>query len=340
MPRLRTMLAAALLLAASSCLEIDAQDVYVHFDAEQDRIDLMLVHRGVFAEAANDDTEKALRVSIDDLDEARQTGEIIFWNNWPLRVNPIADGTPATTALFGHLDVENGELFTDPKGTLCAYQFVRINRAKVFFQKINTLLELWMQNQEIRDHELDDDSRDLIRDFVRSREKLLVVGEGRFELRLPFSDRDNRWLKQELLREVFLDSAGAEVSRRDAVEARRKLGGSVTNTKDEDGELPDSSKALAEALTSTPALRFLWDNDVSILREQGLTTLRLGVLGGDSLHLHKAPGGLYHHELRDALRERGDRIEDGVPKQELERRFEAFRGREAKLPPELAAKRG
>ena len=68
--------------------------------------------------------------------------------------------------------------------------------------------------------------------------------------------------------------------------------------------------------------------------------VRLGVLGGDSLHLHKAPGGLYHHELRDALRERGDRIEDGVPKQALERRFEAFRGREAELPPELAAKRG
>ena len=169
--------------------------------------------------------------------------------------------------------------------------------------------------------------------------KLLVVGEGRFELRLPFSDRDNRWLKQELLREVFLDSAGAEVSRRDAVEARRKLGGSVTNTKDEDGELPDSSKALAKALTSTPALRFLWDNDVSILREQGLTTIRLGVLGDKSLRLHKAPGGLYHHELRDALRERGDRIEDGVPTQELERRFQAFRGREAKLPPQLAAKR-
>ena len=155
MSRLRTMLAAALLLAASSCLEIDAQDVYVHFDAEQDRIDLMLVHRGVFAEASNDDTEKALRVAIEDLAEARQTGEVILWNNRPLRINPIEDGTPATTALFGHLDVENGGLFTDPTGTLCAYQFVRVNRAKAFFQKLNTLLELWMQNQEILDHEIE-----------------------------------------------------------------------------------------------------------------------------------------------------------------------------------------
>ena len=340
MLRIRTMLAAALLLASPSCLEIDAQDVYVHFDAERDRIDLMLVHRGVFAEASNDDTEKALRVAIEDLDEARQSGEVILWNNWPLKINPVEDGTPATTALFGHLDVENGELFTDPKGTLCAYQFVRINRAKAFFQKINTLLELWIQKPGFDDHELDEDSRDLIREFLRSGNKLLLAGDGRFEFRLPLSAPDNRWLKRELVHELLVQPAASELQRSVAVEERRSLGGSVTNTEDAGGELPAGTDELARELVQMPHMRFFWENDVSLLRAPGLTTIRLGLLGDESLHLHKAPGGLYHHALRDALRERGDRIEDGIPQQELVRRFEAFRGREAKLPPELAAKRG
>ena len=190
------------------------------------------------------------------------------------------------------------------------------------------------------DHELDEDSRDLIREFLRSGNKLLLAGDGRFEFRLPLSAPDNRWLKRELVHELLVQPAASELQRSVAVEERRSLGGSVTNTEDAGGELPAGTDELARELVQMPHMRFFWENDVSLLRAPGLTTIRLGLLGDESLHLHKAPGGLYHHALRDALRERGDRIEDGIPQQELVRRFEAFRGREAKLPPELAAKRG
>ena len=53
----------------------------------------------------------------------------------------------------------------------------------------------------------------------------------------------------------------------------------------------------------------------------------------------EAPEGLYHAGMLTKLRERGDKIEDGVPDQELQRRFETFRGRECVLPEALAAHR-
>ena len=53
----------------------------------------------------------------------------------------------------------------------------------------------------------------------------------------------------------------------------------------------------------------------------------------------KASSGAYTDNFLQALRERGDKIEDGVPDQEIRRRFDDFLTREAVLPPELAALR-
>ena len=70
-------------------------------------------------------------------------------------------------------------------------------------------------------HLLDDDTQDLVREFLRGGEKMFVLEPGRIELRLPFSAKDHQWLKQQI-EEHFFDNMPREVLRREVV-AREAL---------------------------------------------------------------------------------------------------------------------
>jgi hypothetical protein len=335
----------ALLLPLAGCLEFDAQEVTVRYDAEADRIDALIVYRGLFAEGGNGSSEKPIDKALKDLAEARETGEFTFWNNWPLSVDLTADRPAPVMALMQHVDVENGALFTDPQGVLCAYQFVRIRDAKAFLQKVNVLFEIALQaglntKFDVRgpDHQVDDDTKDFVREFLRSGQKLLLLEPGRMELRLPCSDRDHRWLKDQI-EQHFLDNMPREIVRSSGVLARRAAGGEVTDTSIADAVVQIQGDQLRGDVQHAASFRFFWDNDLSIVREQELTRFGIGVAGAEQLRVKKAPYGLYHDLLLKTLRERGEAIEDGLPDQELARRFVQFRDRDAALPPKLAALR-
>lgn len=341
-----TLLAACLaLLPLAGCLEFDAQDVVVRHDPAADRIDVLIVYRGLFAEGGSGSGEKPLDKALQDLDQARQTGEFTFWNNWPLSVDLTKEGPAPVKALVQHVEVENGALFTDPRGVLCAWQFVRIHEAKLFLQKVNTLFELALQaglassfDGAGPDHRADDDTREFVREFLRSGEKLIVLERGRIELRLPCSDRDHRWLKAQL-EDHFLDNLPREIVRRHGVAARRAAGGEVSDTSVTEASVQVEGDQLRGELQAASSFRFFWDNDLSLVRELELTRIGVGVAGRDELRLRKAGEGLYHDSLLRTLRDRGEAIEDGLPDQELERRFAQFRERDAVLPPKLAALR-
>ncbi|MFN3242817.1 MAG: hypothetical protein ACE37K_15055 [Planctomycetota bacterium] len=343
MNRIRVAVLLSLLVCLGGCLELDGQDVYLRFDVDNDRIDAMFIHRGVFAEGGNGSGSDPIAKAIKDLDEASQTGEFVFWNNWPMSCNPSRDYDAPRNALLKHIDVENGGLFTDPKGELCAYQFVRINKAKSFVKKLNTLLELAVQAtggiKPLGNHQLDDESKDNIREFLRSREKMLTIEDGRIELRLPFSPKDHRWFKK-AIEDHFLDNMPNEITRREAVAQRRKNGGVVTDTTLSNETVAIDGVDMRKAIERAPSYRFFWDNDISIQRTLELTTIGIGVTGADELHVHKARSGLYNDALLKKLNGNEDhKIESGLPDQELMRRFDAFGTRDAKLPELLAKKR-
>ncbi|HEX5050966.1 MAG TPA: hypothetical protein VFZ65_04270 [Planctomycetota bacterium] len=339
-------IAVCALLLCGGCLEFDAQDITVRYDAKADRIDALLVYRGLFAESGNGSGDKPLDKAIKDLADARQTGEFVFWNNWPLRVDLTNERPAPVMALMAHIDVENGGLFTDPHGVLCAYQFVRVREARAFLQKVNLLFEVGLQarlasgwNAYGPAHTFDDDTKDMVREFLRSGEKLLTLEPGRLEVRLPCSAKDHAWLKGQL-EQHFVLNAPREMLRRAATAARRSGGGDVTDTSVAEGAVDLRGGELRDAVRQCPSVRFFWDNDWSLQRDPELTTVGLGVRGAAELCVHKASEGLYHDSLLKALREKGETIEDGLPEQELARRFEAFRGRDAVLPPKLAERRG
>lgn len=342
---MKTLLALLLLLLLPSCLEIDAQDVTLRYDATADRIDILLVHRGLFAQGSSGDDKDPLTKAMKDLADVREKGEFVFWSNWPFSVQLTEKHEPPIAALCAHVDVENGTLFTDPKGVLCGYQFVRIREAKAFLKKVNTLLELAVQaallrGYETRDtkHKFDADTRDAVREFLRAGEPMLTLSGGRLELRLPLSPADHAWFKQQI-EQRLLRQLPYEVTQPTVVAGRRASGGSPTETHVLLDETSIAASQLADQLGRAASFRFFWDNEFSIARTTELTTIGLGLADSSELHVTKSSDGLYHDLLLRSLRERGETIEDGLPAAELGRRFAQFHGRDAVLPPQLAEQR-
>jgi hypothetical protein len=333
-----------LLLLGSACLEVDGQDLVIRVDPANDRIDLLLVHRGLFAAARSGVDGEPLPRALRDLDAVADTGRLVLWHDRLLSLDPCAEHAPAIADLLAHVDVENGGLFTDPQGVLCAYQFVRVRDARrcldaLDVQLARALADAMRNGLDLGDgrHRFDDDSRQLLAERLRNGERLLRVEPGRLELRLPLSPRDHAWAKAQLakllLRQLPYDlvvghaRASGDAAPRSAA-ACEPLAGHT---------LP--AAALPELLAHAASLRFFIANDVAVVRSRGQTSLVVGSGEAGDLTLHKPAHGVHDHALTAALRARGTPIEAGVPDAELHRRFFAFGAREAVLPPALAARR-
>lgn len=338
------LLALLLVLLASACLEVDGQDLVVRVDPANDRIDVLLVHRGLFAAARSGVDGDPLPRALRDLDAVQRSGRLVLWHDRLLSFDPSAEPAPELAAMLAHVDVENGGLFTDPAGRLCAWQFVRVRSARAFVRTLDTLLAARVQQALVRGldlgdgrHRFDDDSRRAFAASQRDGEPLLQVAPGRLALRLPLSPRDHQWAKDQLaqllLRQLPYDLVARHLAGEDhgaprSAAACEPLGGL---------QLPAAE--IPQLLATAASVRFFVANDVAIVRSPGLTSLLVGSGESAELVLHKPGNGLGDETLAVALRANGTPIEVGVPDAELRRRFAAFAARDALLPPELAARR-
>lgn len=338
------LLALLLPLLGSACLEVDGQDLVVRVDPANDRVDLLLVHRGLFAAARSGVDGEPLPRALRDLDAIVETGRLVLWHDRLLTIDPCAEHPPALARLLAHVDVENGGLFTDPRGGLCAYQFVRVRDARRFAGAVDELLaaalaEAMRDGLDLGDgrHRFDDDSRQLLAARRRDGERLLRLEPGRVELHLPLSARDHAWAKAQLakllLRQLPYDlvakneSAHGDGAPRSAAACEPLAG------------LTLPAAAMPELLAGAASVRFFRENDVAVVRCPGLTSLVVGSGEAGDLVLRKPAHGVRDEALPTALRARGTAIEAGVPDAELRRRFAAFGARDALLPPALAARR-
>jgi len=323
-------------VALTACIEFDAQEVHLHYDGEDDRLDIMLVYHGLFAEG-NDVQDAA-----NQLDEAMLEGDFAFWSNWPLKVETVDGNRGALLKRF--VEIENGGLFTTPAGTLGGYQFLRVRNVEQLVRAANTVFSLYVQTQVLAGkgvaagHEFDEETRDLIQDHLRGREHWFEFDGAALRLTLPCSAADHRWLMSQGVDRILdgvISSIRSRLQTQRVVEARAQdeevgdYSDFSVNTSSQEFSL-DKLESLLEV---SPFVRFFVDNPCSIMREQGRTTLIIGIAGTKQQTVHKAPSGRYEPNLLDHLRQTGKhKIEDGVPAQELARRFEAFRGREPVMP--------
>lgn len=332
------------LLLGSACLEVDGQDLVVRVDPANDRIDVLLVHRGLFASARSGVDGEPLPRALRDLDEVRRTGRIVLWHDRLLSFDPSAEPTPELAPLQALVDVENGGLFTDPAGRLCAWQFVRVRSARAFVRTLDALLAARVQQTlahgiDLGDgrHRFDDDSRRAFAASQRDGEPLLEVNPGRIELRLPLSPRDHAWAKDQLAKLLLRQLPYDLVARHFAGDAAGSPRSAAAC--EPLGSLQLPAAELPHLLAEAASVRFFVANDVAVVRSPGITSLLVGSGECAELALHKPANALGDDALAVALRANGTAIEVGVPDAELRRRFAAFAARDAVLPPELAARR-
>lgn len=307
----------------------------MRYDQKNDRIDFLVVYRGVFYESGSGKTEDPMKNAFTDLEEVLDRGQSFFWNNWPLQIDPVKPGTPGA-ALAAHLEVENGGLYTEPTGRLNGYQFVRIVRAEAFLQKLNTMLELGAQAAMLggfRGVKFDRDTKEIVTEFLRSGEKMITIERGRLQLRLPCTKGDFEQLLGKL-EDHLVDNVPGEIFRRIAAEKKR-----ATETEVQPAEILIGRTDLEAGLRQSAGMRFFWNNEITIERSAELQTIGIGARGNEQLIVQKGSDGLYTDNFLLALRERGDKFEEGVPDQEIHRRFADFLTREPVMPEALRALR-
>jgi len=210
-------------LLLPSCLEFDAQDVFVHHDPVQDQVDILFVYRGLYAESKADDS-KGMEEALDHVEEALKSGAFAFWSNYPWRLRPRHDKSHMQI-LAQHLQVENGSLFKDADGRLCGYQMVRLQKVTRLMEKVNTVLALTLETKILAagswpllpNHPVDDESRERLTDFLRARTPILRFRGACLELQLPLSEADSRWLREQvarsLLRDIFREIQDGKANR-------------------------------------------------------------------------------------------------------------------------------
>ncbi|MDA7494477.1 hypothetical protein N8467_00265 [bacterium] len=311
-------------LMLASCLEFEHQEVHLRYDAKVDRMDVLLVYRGLYA--ANTpligNNQPPVERALADLKTAREHGAFAFRNSMNFKVDPVTESMDDWVSR--HIDVENGGLFTDPKGRLCGYQFVRIRGFRAFLPRFDEEHREIMFGQFGPSVSLEkgwpEPVKKAFQRYVKQGNAVITADGCCFEVRLPIREQDHAQVQRYVLGDPALGQkkpSGADVAKpkeHSSADPRR-----IKRRQSEGAPLP----------SHTP-------NALTVRRADGVTIVRYGTPGAAAMRVEVQCEGKGDTKLLDALRKQGEPIEAGVPDQALQRRFEAFCTRDAKLPPELA----
>jgi hypothetical protein len=293
--RLPNTLALILLaLIPSSCLDFDQQDVEIAYDDKADRLDVLLVYRGLY----QDNETKAERQL-----DALLGGERWFalFDNWPFEFrldgkDDVQRDTPAYAALRKHVTVQNGAFFRAQDGRLCAWQCLRLADCAAFFQAMNAEIHKELEPQARRESFLDslgvsdEASLRLLAGAVEKRFAFVERRGAAFAWRVPLSDVGHKALVRHVLGEA-------------AKNAR----------KGEDG--PGEAIAWLSCI------------ELSFLRSGDVTELVLGNPARDTLAIKSPSRSGYQDNLAPLLERRKVKVRDDVTEQTLRAAFTEFRAK-------------
>ena len=313
------------LLLLTACLEFEQQELHLRYDAAADRMDVLFVYRGLYAAESNPmpirDARSPTDKALSDLEKVREHGAFAFKSPMNFRVDPVEEAEKDWVSK--HLDVEYGGLFTDPKGRLCGYQFVRIRDFGAFlprFAKEHQELLFSMFSPAVdAENGWPEPVRKAFARYVEQGDPVITADGCCFEVRLPIREQDHAPVQRYVLGDpakapVAVGDAAPASSERQPVSSVRR----VTRRKD----------VGAEPAAAKP-------NELTVRREGDVTIVRYGTPGAAQMRVDVACGE-GDTKLLDVLREHGEPIEAGVPDQALLRRLVEFGARDAVLPPGLA----
>lgn len=351
----RPVLRCAVLLLCAFTLaacDFDGQEVIVVHDVENDRLDALIIYRGVYT----DETGDNIAEDIEEMRRVRTRGKFAMWDSWPL-VTDLTKPPKLTAALAKQVEVENGGLFRDEKGVLCGYQFVRVNKVKRFLRKLNAAVVVsggggdFAALANVLGFGFDERSLELLQAVRKGRHKAITMDGTSLRISLPLSANDHRRvvkalgdrMASELADELVKRLAREEDEQAKAAakaELERQLAGGEPEDKPKVAATPDREEMLKRSLMGNGAWNFLFANDITLARAGDVTTLAIGLPGAERTHLKKPMAGGYIPGYEKHLVKDGWTVEDGVTDKVLMERFAGFRQRDPVLPPELAALRG
>ena len=307
------------LLLLTACLEFEQQELHLRYDASADRMDVLLVYRGLYASEGNHGipvkTQNPLARALSDFKQAREHGAFAFRSSSNFKVDPVDEAESGWVS--EHIDVEHGGLFTDPKGRLCGYQFVRVRDFRAFlpkFDEAHRMLLFSLFGQAVdEENGWPEAAKQRFLNYMEQGNALVTADGCCFEVRLPIREQDNDPVK----RFVIGDS---EKKPAEAAPAQQQVAG------------PKPVKRRRSGAASPPSSS---PNPLTVRREDDVTIVRYGTPGAAAMRVD-VECGKGNTELLDELRKLDETIEVGVPDQALLRRFAAFGERDAVLPPALA----
>ncbi|MGH7163195.1 MAG: hypothetical protein ACREID_06910 [Planctomycetota bacterium] len=200
---MRALLTLLLLLAA--CVDFDAQSVRWRYDAAKDRLDALIVYRGLYVEG--DGREKAL----EQLERIRGGARwFALLSNWPFNFNLEAKEcdagiiqraeAPLAARIAPHVTVRNGPLWLDAQGRLCASQLVRVEQLSNALAAINeAFVALLGADPDLDEFSHDEATKDLLRKAAVAKRAFFGVRGSAFTFTLPITDEGFRHAKSTML---------------------------------------------------------------------------------------------------------------------------------------------
>ena len=297
----------AFLLVVPACLEVESMEVRVVADSKNDRLDIMIVSRGVWS-SARTDSELA-----SDLATLRKCREVAAVPVPGLGImdftTPPDDGADAARCreLVPFLDIEAGAFFTDEQGRLSFYQFLRVHRPKEFAAACSRLARTAM----LAGKNVSAATRALLEKAANEEWPVVVIDGAGFCFRRPLADEDHRAERAEFAREIerSLDREARQAERENRAQPRK---------------LPSM-------------LRSLFDNDAAIVRRAGVTEYLIGTQGSEVCD-YVAQGKTYEDNLMTAFTKDEPRP-PAVTQAIIDKQFAAFHAREARMPPAFAERK-
>ena len=305
MPLLRWF-ACVLCLIAAACLEVDSMEVQVVADAANDRLDVMIISRGVSSSATTKDN---LAKDFADLMKCRDAAAV------PLPGVGVMDFTQPDDAAdsakwrraIQYLEIEAGAFFVDESGRFSFYQFLRVHRPAELAKVVSAMAaEGWQKELERATPE----TRELMQRAAREQWPLLVFDGAGVVVRRPLADDDHRQEQQKFWRAV--------------IRAVREPEKQAT----EEGQKPidPSDRGLVQLLR---------DNDVAVVRRPGVTEYHVGTQGAPVCD-YQLRGKPYVDNLLQELVQNEPRP-PAVNQALIEKQFATFRQRNVRMPAAFAA---
>ncbi len=310
------------LLVLTACLEFEQQELHLRYDAEADRMDVLFVYRGLYAAESNPmpvrDGRSPIDKALSDLEKVREHGAFAFKSPMNFRVDPVEEAEEDWVRR--HIDVEYGGLFTDPKGRLCGYQFVRIRDFGAFVPRFaqahQELLFSLFGAAVDQENGWPEAAREVFAGYVEQGGPVITADGCCFEVRLPIRAQDHAPVQRYVLGDRAAEPFDAKPATRKAQPAAGPK------------RVKRRRRGAVKAAPSKP-------NELTVRRDGDLTIVRYGTPGSTSMRVD-VECGEGDTKLINELRKRDEPIEAGVPDQALSRRFAEFGERDAVLPPGLA----